>query len=413
MSGPEPKSGTSRNSPIPMLTPGASAPRVDRTIGHGGDRSRGGERPAMPRGFEARKDRGDRAGRDFRPSAPRGAGERSWGHAGGGTHDRFAARSEERSGGRPSWAGDGGRPAGGRIPVRATGFRRIPVRTPGACRWVCNAVLAQGARMTGSVVRPSRTASAHSTAMAHETGARSEGRPWAQRGEGAGSDRPARSWQDRPATGRPSFDRSGSDRPSFDRSGGDRFGNDRGSSHDGRPGGDRPRWDAPRGDRPSGDRPDRGARPSWNDRAASGDRPDRGSRPAWNDRPASGDRPDRGARPGGFRAGGPRTEWAPRGGSDRPAPRGGGFDRDADRGPRSDRPAREGSTRWSSGAPGSRSWSNGDRPGARADTRGPSGPGGRPAYGGGKPGGRPGARGASAGGFQGSPKLTWRASRPK
>ena len=136
MSGPEPKSGTSRNSPIPMLTLGASAPRVHRTIGHGATVPVVASGPAMPRGFEARKDRGDRAGRDFRPSAPRGAGERTWSHAGGGTHDRFAARSEERSGGRPSWAGDGWPPGWWRIPVGATCIRWIPVRTSGTCRWV-------------------------------------------------------------------------------------------------------------------------------------------------------------------------------------------------------------------------------------------------------------------------------------
>ena len=377
-----------------------------------GDRSRG-DRPGMPRGFE-RKDRGDRGGRDFRPpSGPRAAGDRSWSNSAPGSHDRVAARSEERSGGRPSWAGDGGRPAGG-------GFRSERPSTGGfrADRpsWAGGFEHGTGAgRAEDRVGRPAKPYGERTFSRdrdrdgARDTG-RGENRPWAPRGEGAaaGSDRPARSWQARPSSGRPEFDRSGGDRA------GGRFGSDHnGARSGGRPDGDRPRWDAPRGDRPAS-----GDRPRWDaprgDRPAPGDRPDRG-RPSWNDRPATGDRPDRGARPGGFRSGGPRTEWAPRVGADRPASRPGSFDRDrdGDRGPRSDRPAREGAARWSTGAPGSRSWTSGDRPGARADTRGPSGPGGRPSYGGAKPGGRPGARGASTGGFQGSPKLTWRASRPK
>jgi superfamily II DNA/RNA helicase len=143
-------------------------------------------------------------------------------------------------------------------------------------------------------------------------------RPTGDRPQRDFSDRPQRSFGDRPAGDRPQ--RSFSDRPAGDRpqrSFGDRPAGDRPQrSFSDRPAGDRPQRSF--GDRPAGDRPQR----SFSDRPA-GDRPQR----SFGDRPAFGDRPQRsfGDRPAGDR---PQRSFGDRPAGDRPqrsfdGPRGG------------------------------------------------------------------------------------------
>jgi hypothetical protein len=408
-----------------------------------GDRHGGGDRGA--RGFE----RGGFGGRDSRPaSGPRGASSGSLFGSSSGGSDRFGAAksfgdrsgsrdryvaadsSTDRGAGRPSWGADrsagagAGRPTGDRPSWGADraarpssdrpssdrpSFDRDRPRSNSFERGAGNGAGAGRSDRGGGKAYGDRSYSPGGAGRDGVSRDHNRDRPWTPGGD-TRSERPARAW----TNDRPSVDRGSSDRPtrswSNDRPTSDRGSFDRGSSErPARPAGERQAFGrgpaSDRGNTWGAPRAERSDRPAWGDR-------DRGDRPAGNDR-AGG---YRGSGSGSGRPSTGRSEWAPRGAAAGGAAR--SFDRD--RPAREDRPARdgapaarEGGARWSNGAPGARSWSN-DRPGARSDSRGPSA--GRPAYGSGagKAGGRPGARGASSGaGFQGSPKLTWRASRPK
>ena len=127
---------------------------------------------------------------------------------------------------------------------------------------------------------------------------------------GEGSDRPQRSYGDRPQ--RPSYNREGGDRPYRPRFNNNNEGGDRPQrSYGDRPAyGDRPQRPSYNNNRDGGDRP---YRPRFNNNNEGGDRPQR----SYGDRPAYGDRPQR---PSYNREGGDRP-YRPRfnnGGEGRP-----------------------------------------------------------------------------------------------